>query len=125
MILTRSGRQHAHHQQGTGHHSHRDPRALGALASYRSALRGGGQRSPYPPGEELTRGTGEEAAREDAGTGDLGDEHRGDHGSDPRRELSSVLVDSNVILDIVTEDPQWVEWSSSMVARCVEGGTLI
>lgn len=39
--------------------------------------------------------------------------------------MSSVLVDSNVILDIVTEDPQWAEWSSSMVASCVESGTLI
>jgi hypothetical protein len=36
--------------------------------------------------------------------------------------LSNVLVDSNVILDVVTEDPQWSEWSSSMLARCAETG---
>jgi hypothetical protein len=30
-----------------------------------------------------------------------------------------------VILDVVTEDPQWGEWSSSMIARCAEGGMLV
>jgi predicted nucleic acid-binding protein len=39
--------------------------------------------------------------------------------------LSSVLVDSNVILDVVTDDPRWGEWSSSMLARCAESGVLI
>jgi predicted nucleic acid-binding protein len=39
--------------------------------------------------------------------------------------LSSVLVDSNVILDVVTEDPQWGEWSSSMLARCADSGMLV
>jgi predicted nucleic acid-binding protein len=39
--------------------------------------------------------------------------------------LSSVLVDSNVILDVVTGDPQWGDWSSSMLARCAEGGMLV
>jgi predicted nucleic acid-binding protein len=39
--------------------------------------------------------------------------------------LSSVLVDSNVILDIVTEDPRWGEWSSSMLASCAETGMLV
>jgi hypothetical protein len=61
----------------------------------------------------------------DAEPSHLGDEHRGDHGPDPRRELSSVLVDSNVILDVVTGDPQWGDWSSSMLARCADGGMLV
>jgi predicted nucleic acid-binding protein len=39
--------------------------------------------------------------------------------------LSGVLVDSNVILDIVTEDPRWGEWSSSMLASCAEAGMLV
>jgi len=39
--------------------------------------------------------------------------------------LTSVLVDSNVILDVVSENPQWGEWSSSMLARCAESGMLI
>jgi predicted nucleic acid-binding protein len=30
-----------------------------------------------------------------------------------------------VILDVVTDDPRWGEWSSSMLTRCVEGGTLV
>jgi len=30
-----------------------------------------------------------------------------------------------VILDIVTDDPQWGEWSSSMLASCAEGGMLV
>jgi predicted nucleic acid-binding protein len=30
-----------------------------------------------------------------------------------------------VILDVVTEDPQWGEWSSSMLARCAESGMLV
>jgi predicted nucleic acid-binding protein len=36
-----------------------------------------------------------------------------------------VLVDSNVILDVMTDDPRWGEWSSSMLARCAEDGTLV
>lgn len=34
------------------------------------------------------------------------------------------LVDSNVILDIVKEDPKWFEWSSTTLAQCVEEGKL-
>jgi hypothetical protein len=34
-------------------------------------------------------------------------------------------VDSTVILDVVTEDPLWGEWSSSRLARCAEGGMLV
>ena len=39
--------------------------------------------------------------------------------------LSRVLVDSNVILDVVTDDPRWGAWSSAMLARCAEGGMLV
>ena len=35
------------------------------------------------------------------------------------------LVDSNVILDIFTEDPKWFEWSSQKLAECAEKDTLI
>lgn len=34
------------------------------------------------------------------------------------------LVDTNVILDIVTEDPIWFEWSSSTLSMCAENGKL-
>ena len=28
--------------------------------------------------------------------------------------MTEILVDSNVILDVLTEDPQWFKWSSQM-----------
>jgi predicted nucleic acid-binding protein len=31
--------------------------------------------------------------------------------------MTDILVDSNVILDILTEDPQWFEWSAKMLAE--------
>jgi predicted nucleic acid-binding protein len=30
-----------------------------------------------------------------------------------------------VILDVVTDDPRWGEWSSSMLASCAESGMLV
>jgi hypothetical protein len=38
--------------------------------------------------------------------------------------VSTVLVDSNVLLDVVTEDPAWVGWSSDQLARCADSSTL-
>lgn len=35
------------------------------------------------------------------------------------------LIDSNVILDILTQDPVWYEWSSSQIRSCLEQGALI
>jgi predicted nucleic acid-binding protein len=35
------------------------------------------------------------------------------------------LVDSNVILDVVTEDEEWFDWSSHMLARSAETDRLI
>lgn len=31
--------------------------------------------------------------------------------------MNGVLVDSNVILDVFEEDPDWIEWSESMLDR--------
>ena len=39
--------------------------------------------------------------------------------------MSQILVDSNVILDVVTNDPHWGEWSSSMLARCADSSMLV
>jgi predicted nucleic acid-binding protein len=39
--------------------------------------------------------------------------------------LSGVLVDANVILDVATDDPEWSDWSASMLARCADSGVLI
>jgi predicted nucleic acid-binding protein len=35
------------------------------------------------------------------------------------------LVDSNVLLDIVTEDDDWLDWSSSALSACAERGRLV
>ena len=35
------------------------------------------------------------------------------------------MVDSSVILDIVTEDPGWAEWSEDALARARDDGTLM
>jgi predicted nucleic acid-binding protein len=34
------------------------------------------------------------------------------------------LVDSNVLLDVLTEDDRWLEWSSSAIASAAEAGPL-
>jgi predicted nucleic acid-binding protein len=36
----------------------------------------------------------------------------------------SVLVDSSVILDIVTDDQEWIDWSSAMVQQASDTGRL-
>jgi hypothetical protein len=38
--------------------------------------------------------------------------------------VSTILVDSNVILDVVTEDPKWYDWSAQALARHAEASTL-
>lgn len=41
------------------------------------------------------------------------------------RNCRGVLVDSNVLLDIATNDEKWGEWSGSTLAECAEHSTLI
>jgi hypothetical protein len=36
-----------------------------------------------------------------------------------------VLIDSNVLLDVMTEDPRWFGWSSEALARCAEASALL
>ena len=38
--------------------------------------------------------------------------------------MSRVLVDSNVLLDVMTEDERWFEWSSAALERCAEKNVL-
>jgi predicted nucleic acid-binding protein len=50
--------------------------------------------------------------------------------NDPRRpaavgERPVTLVDSSVILDIVTEDPAWAEWSEGALAHARDDGMLV
>jgi predicted nucleic acid-binding protein len=37
----------------------------------------------------------------------------------------AILVDSNVILDVATEDPRWREWSARALARAADQSVLI
>ena len=37
----------------------------------------------------------------------------------------ATLVDSNVILDVVTDDPEWGDWSADQLADAAHRGTLI
>lgn len=39
--------------------------------------------------------------------------------------MSDTLVDSNVILDILTEDPEWFEWSAVALERTAEHSVLV
>ena len=39
--------------------------------------------------------------------------------------MADILVDSNVILDVVTEDPKWYEWSAAQLEKLAESHTLV
>ena len=38
--------------------------------------------------------------------------------------MASVLVDSSELLDVLTEDQRWFDWSSEALARCSASGPL-
>ncbi len=39
--------------------------------------------------------------------------------------MTAVLVDSNVLLDVATEDPAWAGWSSSTLERMADEAILV
>jgi predicted nucleic acid-binding protein len=39
--------------------------------------------------------------------------------------MSAIFVDSNILLDIMTEDPRWFAWSSETLARCADNSSLV
>lgn len=39
--------------------------------------------------------------------------------------MAGVLVDSNVLLDVLTEDAMWLDWSASALARAAETEILV
>ena len=39
--------------------------------------------------------------------------------------MPGVLVDSNVLLDVLTEDPDWLHWSSEALARSADTAELL
>lgn len=43
----------------------------------------------------------------------------------PRAQRPVTLVDSSVLLDILIEDPAWIEWSTTALARTRDEGRLV
>ncbi len=39
--------------------------------------------------------------------------------------MSITLVDSNVLLDVLTADQAWFDWSAGALARCANDGSLV
>jgi predicted nucleic acid-binding protein len=39
--------------------------------------------------------------------------------------MTAILVDSNVILDVFTEDPNWSDWSTEALAEATETARLV
>lgn len=39
--------------------------------------------------------------------------------------MTSVLVDSNILLDVITADPVWGTWSSAALERVADGSILV
>jgi hypothetical protein len=38
--------------------------------------------------------------------------------------VAGTLVDSNVLLDVLTEDDEWFDWSAAMIERAANAGAL-
>jgi hypothetical protein len=41
------------------------------------------------------------------------------------RNSRGVLVDSNILIDLATDDPAWAEWSESALAECADFSHLV
>ena len=39
--------------------------------------------------------------------------------------MAPCLVDSNVLLDVITEDPHWYEWSSTVIESAADSSRLL
>ena len=39
--------------------------------------------------------------------------------------MTAVLVDSNVLLDLMTEDPRWLSWSAAALERAADTSRLV
>lgn len=39
--------------------------------------------------------------------------------------MTPVLVDSNVILDVLTDDPEWAGWSAEQLQECADEAVLV
>jgi predicted nucleic acid-binding protein len=45
--------------------------------------------------------------------------------SDPAAIRASTLVDSCVLLDVITADDQWADWSASQIAAAMDAGRVV
>jgi predicted nucleic acid-binding protein len=45
--------------------------------------------------------------------------------TDPDDRRRDVVVDSDVLLDVLTEDPKWLDWSSTRLAELAEEAALV
>jgi predicted nucleic acid-binding protein len=39
--------------------------------------------------------------------------------------VTPVIVDSNVLLDVITDDPDWGEWSAASLEQAADGSVLV
>ena len=39
--------------------------------------------------------------------------------------MAATLVDSNVLLDVITEDPEWLDWSAAALSRAAARSPLV
>ncbi len=39
--------------------------------------------------------------------------------------MATILVDSNVLLDVMTEDPRWFSWSAAALERAADSARLV
>lgn len=39
--------------------------------------------------------------------------------------MNGFLIDTNIIIDVLKNDPVWRSWSASTLARCADSGTLV
>lgn len=45
--------------------------------------------------------------------------------TDPRAVRPATLIDSCVLLDVITGDPQWADWSARQIAAAMDAGRVV
>ena len=118
---SKKGMTYANHEQRAGHHPHRHAGKARAPAGFRGRVRARARQRPHPQGAP-GQGPGPRAGRPHARRGRARVDDRRDHGAHEGIGVPVTLVDANVILDIVTEDDEWLDWSSAMLEEAAERG---
>ena len=120
------GFQHASHGERPGHDPEGTPRRVGIGAGTEVAFERADDAivvRKVEGGSNRAAGDGEPAPR----SGRYPAQYGGDHGAHVVALIHGfreLLVDSNVLLDVITEDETWLEWSSSAAARAADDGPL-